>query len=1104
MNNNNEEDLKFSPRKILFLVFVLVFAGETSCQWLTGFTYRKKIEIEEDEVYGSEDLDNYPLLVSLMDPDLRSVTQGGLVFSETGWDIRFTTDDGTTLLEHEIELFTASDGELVTWVRIPSLSSSEETEIYLYFGNPSVDSDPSAPGTWSNDFHGVWHFNGNADDASQYANDGTPNGALPAVGMIGNAYWFDGIDDNINIPNHASLNITGDITLEAWARITEETEVNWVITGKHYDYWLWYEDTTLRFYAGETNVIDTIALTTDQWYHVAGTYDGSTMKLYLDGIEIASKPNSTPTSNDSDAPLTIGNYPPTPDPWNFTGDIDEVRISAHAHSGDWIKTSYRNQYNPAQFSSVESGETANDLPCGAIVLPVDSSCSPGIFSNQYATDSGIPLTECEGYAGGDVWFKVEVPATGSFVVRIESDARSQSPAYAGWAHRLGLAVYSGSCGSLTYDTCWISPESPGPPDNPEMVLSGFTPGDTLFLRVWEYGNDFNGKFRICAFSDVEAPTITCPADIESQADSGSCLAALVVPAPVVSSPYGIRTVVNDYNGTDDASDDYPVGSSEVLWTVTDSLGISAFCSHTITVFDNEVPLISCPDDMTAYLDSSCEFIIPDYTGLISYSDNCDPDPLVSQSPVAGTIISGDVSIQQITISVEDSSSNVAQCQFNILLQDTIRPSVTCPGDDTTYLDNNCEYSLPDYTGLISFSDNCDPDPVVSQSPVSGTIITGDVSMQQITISVEDSSSNIAQCQFNIILLDTIKPVVTCPGDITEYINGNCEFSLPDYTNSVSYSDNCDQDPVASQSPIPGTIISGHGTIQPITIQVEDDGGNAVQCRFDIVLLDTLSPVFTCPGEMTEYLDGNCEFLLPDYTGIIPSTDNCDPDPTVTQSPAAGTILSGSGTSQEIVLLARDVLGNESACRFNILLLDNTPPEASSLRDTVVTVEEGTYQTNIIMPLPVFIDNCGVQSVSNDFNGGQDASGEYSFGTTTVIYTVTDWDGNDAQFNQQVQVRFENEPAFGLVIPEGFSPNEDGLNDRFEILGLEQYPDNELRVFNVHGNEVYQMTGYDNSWDGTSASNLNKGGRLPTGTYYYALYLGVENAIVKGFIYLRRE
>ncbi len=254
----------------------------------------------------------------------------------------------------------------------------------------------------------------------------------------------------------------------------------------------------------------------------------------------------------------------------------------------------------------------------------------------------------------------------------------------------------------------------------------------------------------------------------------------------------------------------------------------------------------------------------------------------------------------------------------------------------------------------------------------------------------------------------------------------------------------------------------------------------------------------------EYLDYKCEFIVPDYTSSASFNDNCDPDPIVTQSPVAGTILSGSGTTQKIVFLARDALGNESDCSFNILLQDNILPDVTSLRDTMVIVEEGIYKTLVTMPLPLFNDNCGVQSIINDFNGGQDASGEYPFGTTTVVYLVTDLNDNSTEFNQQVTVSSENEPEWGLVIPEGFSPNEDGLNDRFEILGIEQYPDNELRVFNVHGNEVYRQANYDNSWDGTSASNLNKGSKLPTGTYYYALYLGMGDAVIKGFVYLRRE
>jgi gliding motility-associated-like protein len=157
-------------------------------------------------------------------------------------------------------------------------------------------------------------------------------------------------------------------------------------------------------------------------------------------------------------------------------------------------------------------------------------------------------------------------------------------------------------------------------------------------------------------------------------------------------------------------------------------------------------------------------------------------------------------------------------------------------------------------------------------------------------------------------------------------------------------------------------------------------------------------------------------------------------------------------------------------------------------------------------MPVFADNCGVQSVSNDFNGGTDASGIYNYGTTTVVYTVTDINSNAATFNQQVVVELENEPEHGLIIPEAFSPNEDGFNDRFEILGLEQYSENELKVYNVHGIEVFTMSNYDNSWDGMAKAGFGDNSKLPTGTYYYVLILNLnsEESFVKGFIYLKQE
>nr|WP_293296610.1 gliding motility-associated C-terminal domain-containing protein [Allomuricauda sp.] len=82
----------------------------------------------------------------------------------------------------------------------------------------------------------------------------------------------------------------------------------------------------------------------------------------------------------------------------------------------------------------------------------------------------------------------------------------------------------------------------------------------------------------------------------------------------------------------------------------------------------------------------------------------------------------------------------------------------------------------------------------------------------------------------------------------------------------------------------------------------------------------------------------------------------------------------------------------------------------------------------------------------------------------------------------------------------FSPNNDGYNDTLILVGHELYPDNTFEVFDRYGNSVFQMDGYDSSWDG-----FGKNGQLPKGTYFYILDLyGDGTEVVKGWIQIVRN
>ncbi len=95
----------------------------------------------------------------------------------------------------------------------------------------------------------------------------------------------------------------------------------------------------------------------------------------------------------------------------------------------------------------------------------------------------------------------------------------------------------------------------------------------------------------------------------------------------------------------------------------------------------------------------------------------------------------------------------------------------------------------------------------------------------------------------------------------------------------------------------------------------------------------------------------------------------------------------------------------------------------------------------------------------------------------------------------------------VVIPEGFSPNNDGINDYFVIEGAEFFPENNLLIINRWGNKVYEADSYKNNWDGTNTFGLTIGGKeLPEGTYFYIFTFDDKEGnseIRKGYIYLKR-
>lgn len=167
-----------------------------------GWSYQRTITIDHSQVAG--DLAGFPVLIQLSGDWLVYQAAGdpGHIRQEDGGDIRFTSTDHVQL-DHEIELYDGAGGALVAWVRIPFLSATSDTQIYMLYGNPSCEDQWNPEAVWDEDFVMVHHLDettGNHRDSTGngYMGQATTGVIANAVGVMDGADRFPGGDDWIH------------------------------------------------------------------------------------------------------------------------------------------------------------------------------------------------------------------------------------------------------------------------------------------------------------------------------------------------------------------------------------------------------------------------------------------------------------------------------------------------------------------------------------------------------------------------------------------------------------------------------------------------------------------------------------------------------------------------------------------------------------------------------------------------------------------------------------------------------------------------------------------------------------------------------------------
>ena len=243
------------------------------------------------------------------------------------------------------------------------------------------------------------------------------------------------------------------------------------------------------------------------------------------------------------------------------------------------------------------------------------------------------------------------------------------------------------------------------------------------------------------------------------------------------------------------------------------------------------------------------------------------------------------------------------------------------------------------------------------------------------------------------------------------------------------------------------------------------------------------------------VDGNIDYSI--ITSNIVTTDNTYSNLSIDN---INLMNEDNDTADVKTTLANNITSEDlENTDFSVVLLSE-PVEDVIINMSSLNTSEGSLDSSQIIftslnwniPRSVL-----VKGVDDDLKDG-DIEYEIQFTTSS-----TDQNYSSLIIENLELINIDNEGVSGLIIPEAFSPDGDQYNQKFEILGLEKYDKVSLKIYNRWGNLVYSKDNYQNNWDGKTDSGLAVGNDLPTGTYFYILYIEDINKEISGYVFIKR-
>lgn len=475
------------------------------------------------------------------------------------------------------------------------------------------------------------------------------------------------------------------------------------------------------------------------------------------------------------------------------------------------------------------------------------------------------------------------------------------------------------------------------------------------------------------------PSITCPGNITVSTDAGKCASIVnnIDPTFLPANALVNYTVTGTTPATGVGSasgTSFPVGVNIVTYFLPDFPGVT--CSFTITVVDNEAPVVTCPINTTV----NCgEDVIPPYLTTATATDNCTPDNQIEIKFLGETKTNEtcfDRYILTRTWQAKDIAGNTSTCSQVITVYDTVPPRFSDPHPTPVITVASPADVPPANPDMYTAEDECGPDweenfvPVDFAEVKSDSTCPGKFTLTR-TWTATDGCGNQAVYTQVIHVKDSIAPVID-DSNLSAMLSFSCASEIP-VPPTVTATDNSVGTPTVTLSEVRSDEQCANKFKLTRTWTATDACGNTSTYKQTITVDDTQAPIFSGTDPLSVTV--SCEKDIP-AAAVQTATDNCTSTPTISFIEVKSNIQCVNRFVMTRTWIATDECGNSSTRRQVITVYDNEAPVVSDISVDTVVLWPPNHKMREITVNYNATDNCGVTSTlsvtSNEpVHGGSD-------------------------------------------------------------------------------------------------------------------------------------